>query len=143
MNSIDQELIEMAAENNLPEVHRLLSVGADVNANGDDDWTPLHYASCEGHVVKEFMKHGAGIEATTIPQDSTPLNLACCNGHLAVVIKLFGHRADIAANTDSKNGKTYCILGKRKSRGGAGTEAKDRYGNTPLHLVSGVTICPL
>jgi ankyrin repeat protein len=42
MSRLDRELIEATEENNLPEVSRLLSVGADVNANSNDGWTPLH-----------------------------------------------------------------------------------------------------
>jgi ankyrin repeat protein len=45
MNTIDQELFVAAAYNNLPEVRRLLSVGADVNAKDyHNGWTPLHWA---------------------------------------------------------------------------------------------------
>jgi ankyrin repeat protein len=46
-----RELIEAARENNLPEVERLLSVGAQVNAcEGGGDVTPLHVACYNGHV---------------------------------------------------------------------------------------------
>jgi hypothetical protein len=36
MNRIDLELLEAAKEDNMPEVSRLLSVGADVNAKDSD-----------------------------------------------------------------------------------------------------------
>jgi ankyrin repeat protein len=49
MNSSTQELFVAAKENNQPEVERLLSVGADVNAE-DEGWTPLHVACYNGHV---------------------------------------------------------------------------------------------
>jgi hypothetical protein len=57
-NMADHELIEAAAENDLPEVRRLVSVGADVNAKQDNfDRTPLSEASLMGHVqvVKEML----------------------------------------------------------------------------------------
>jgi ankyrin repeat protein len=65
MQSIDQELFEASGENNLQEVRRLLSVGADANLM--DTYyghTPLHWASVRGHsrVVKAFLEHGADIE---------------------------------------------------------------------------------
>jgi ankyrin repeat protein len=65
MNSIDEELLEAAQENNLPEVERLLSVRADVNAKGSGGWTPLHGASSEGHVqvVKKLVEHRVDLEA--------------------------------------------------------------------------------
>jgi ankyrin repeat protein len=65
MNSIEQELIVAAHENDLPEVRRLLSAGAHVNAKGSGYWTPLSWASINGYVqvVKELLEHGADKEA--------------------------------------------------------------------------------
>jgi ankyrin repeat protein len=130
MNSIDLELIEAAKENNLSEVRRLLSEGADVNVKDRHGGTPLHWACSYGHVqvFKELVEHGADIEAET-SNGVTPLHLACWNDHLAAVIELL--------NPDDSNGTTTTILGKRKSRAGANTEAKDKDGNTPLHFASG------
>jgi hypothetical protein len=42
MNTLDQELIEAAGKNNLPEVERLLSVGAYANAKDQYGYTPLN-----------------------------------------------------------------------------------------------------
>jgi ankyrin repeat protein len=126
-SSIDEDLIEAAKENNLPEVRRLLSVGADMNAKGDGDCASLHWASIKGHVqvFKELVDHGADIELTTI-SGCTSLHFACWNGHLAVVIELL--------NPNDGNGATTSIIGKRKSRVGANTDAKTNEGDTPLHF---------
>jgi ankyrin repeat protein len=129
MNRIDIELIVAAGENNLPEVSRLLSVGADVNAKDNrEGFTPLHWASANGHVqvVKKLREHGADIEAMT-SSGSTPLHCACFKGHVAVVNTLLG--------PNDSDGATITILDKRKSRG-ANTEAKDNGGDTPLHEAS-------
>jgi ankyrin repeat protein len=130
MDSIDQEMLEAAEENSLPEVRRLLRAGADVNAKDTTGVTPLIGASDNGHVqvVKELLGHGADIAATD-NEDWTPLHYACLNGHSAVVIELLGPN-------DSNNGETASILGKRKSRG-ADTESKNGDGDTPLLLASG------
>jgi ankyrin repeat protein len=110
MNLIDRELRQAARENNLLEVSRLLSVGADVNAKDDHGETPLHWASQRGHVlvVIELLEHGADIESTSFGR--TPLHCACRKGHLAVVNELLSR--------------------------GANTEEKDTQGDTPLHDAS-------
>jgi ankyrin repeat protein len=129
MNTVDQELIEAAGENNVPEIRRLLSVGADVNTKDSRGITPLHWACFDGHVqvFKEFVEHGAVIEAKD-NHDWTPLHWACGKGHLPVVIELL--------NPNDSNGATTTILGKRKTRAGANTEAKDNDGDTPLHIAA-------
>jgi ankyrin repeat protein len=111
MNSIDEELIDSARENNLPEAHRLLSVGADVNAKDNYGATALYWASENGHVqvAKLLLEHGADIEAKDTLGD-TPLHIACLNGHVAFVNELLSRRAN--------------------------TEAKTFQGSTPLHLTS-------
>jgi hypothetical protein len=88
MNSvIDEELFEAVWVNNLPEVRRLLSVGAAVNAKNNYGWTPLHYyASMRGHVqvVKVLREPGADIAATT-RLGVTPN--AAIEGHLAILVR--------------------------------------------------------
>jgi ankyrin repeat protein len=159
MNRVDQELIEAAKENNLPEVNRLLRVGADIEVKGTEGSTPLHWA-CRGHVqvFKELVEHGADIEA----KDDfyrTPLHYACYKGHSPVVIELLIRGADTEAKdnegwtplhwaggegrlavvnellspNDSSDGATTSILGKRKSRAGANTEVQTNQSDTPLH----------
>jgi ankyrin repeat protein len=98
MREIDQELIEAAKENNLPEVSRLLRAGADVSAKDGSDWTPLHWASRYGRiqVVKKLREHGADIEATTT-SGRTPLHWACYSGHVAIVKALVSGGANILA----------------------------------------------
>jgi ankyrin repeat protein len=142
MNSLDEELIEAAKENNLPEVRRLLSVGADVNAKDhEDDWTPLHWASLEGHsqVANELMEHGAVIE-TTDNDDYTALHFACNQGHLPVVNELLSRGADIEAKDNdgdtslhkaSWNGHVPVV--KALLSGGADIIAANNHGELPIH----------
>jgi ankyrin repeat protein len=100
MNRIDQELIEAARVNNLAEVSRLLSVGAGIDSRGRYGWTPLHFASHNGHsqVVKELLEHGADIEAKDTER-WTPLHWASLYGHVAVVNELVIRGANVEAKT--------------------------------------------
>jgi ankyrin repeat protein len=130
MNRIDIELIEAIGENNPPEVCRLLRAGADIEAKDIIlGFTPLVVASKEGHlqVLKELLEHGADIDAESFG-GMTALHFACSHEHLAVVNELLSPNAS--------NGTTTTILGKRKSLAGANIEAKEFYGDTPLHLAS-------
>jgi ankyrin repeat protein len=135
MNRIDQELIRAARDNNLPEVRRLLSNGADGNAKDCFDWTPFQWACYKGHlaVVIELLDHGADIESKD-SKSWTPLHWACLNDNVAVVNELL--------SSNDSNGAPISILGKRK-RQGANIEAKDRNGNTPLHCASGGSHLPV
>jgi ankyrin repeat protein len=101
MNRIDGELIKAAEDNNVPEVRRLLSVGADVNVRGLFGCTSFHWACMKGRlqVFQAFREHGADIEATN-NFGLTPLHMACYNGHLPVVKALLAAGADILAADD-------------------------------------------
>jgi ankyrin repeat protein len=117
MNSVTQELIEAAMKNSLPEVRRLLSLGADVNAKHFDGETPLHWTASV-QVLQALRENGADIEAKD-DHDMRPLHCACLGGHLAVVNELL-------SPNDSHDATSR----------GANIEAKDSVGHTPLHNAS-------
>jgi ankyrin repeat protein len=86
MDTINEELFETTRENNRPEVSRLLSVGADVNAKNSSDSTHLHWAG-NVQVVKELLARGADTEVKD-DEGLTSLHWACAYSHMAVVIEL-------------------------------------------------------
>ncbi|KAI6821278.1 hypothetical protein KC340_g12907 [Hortaea werneckii] len=87
----------------------LLQYGADVNAESDGGWTPLHTACVEQAtplVVDQLLKSGARPNRRTL-SGKTPFHLSCENG-LIELVKYFLERKDVIFDT------------------------KDNFGNTPL-----------
>jgi ankyrin repeat protein len=101
MNRIDRELIVAAREYNVLEARRLLSVEAEVNAKDRYGFTPLSWASENGHVqiFKELVEHGADSEAKD-NVEWTPLHYACRHDHLALVNELLIRGANLEAKTN-------------------------------------------
>lgn len=82
------------------KINHLLKTGANVNERSHNDWTPLHYASCYGHVeIAEFLlENGADLNARTSPKGNTPLH--CATAYPEVVEVLLRAGADIEARTN-------------------------------------------
>jgi ankyrin repeat protein len=116
MNRIDEELVEAAQKNNLPEVRRLLSIGANIEVKDYDGWTPLIDASVSGRVqlVVELLKHGAHTEAEN-SDGWTALHLACSKGHLAVVTELVSGGANILVANHNGSLPIHCAVSYGKS----------------------------
>jgi ankyrin repeat protein len=141
MNRVDQELIEAAKENNLPEVNRLLIVGADVNTKDSGGRTPLHWASMNGHVqvFKELVEHGADTEVKSI-FGWAALHYACYKGHLAVGNELLIRGADTEAKDGDGATPLHCAcynddlaIVKALLSGGANILAANNQGHLPIH----------
>ncbi|XP_040278417.1 ankyrin repeat domain-containing protein 49-like [Bufo bufo] len=96
-----KELILFAAENNRVSSHRrILSLHPDlVNVTDEDNYTPLHRASYNGHlaIVRELIAKGADVHTVTV-DGWTPLHSAC-KWNNAVASFLLQNGADINAQT--------------------------------------------
>jgi ankyrin repeat protein len=108
MNTSIDRLFIAAWDDNLPEVERLLSVGANVNATDNGGWTPLFVACLRGHVqvVKELVDHRADLEANNNYKGDTPLHCASQHAHLPVVKALLSRGANIEAKNNSGDSHT-------------------------------------
>ena len=117
----------------------------DVHSRGfDDESTPLHLASREGHagVARSLLEHGADATAQT-KDGSTPLHLASEWGSKDIVLSLLEHGAD--AGTQTKDGSTPLHLASQRGfegvaflllQHGANVAAQTNDGSIPLHLAS-------
>jgi len=93
---LNRDLLESASDGDIPEILRLLSQGADANAQVRGDGTPLIAAAREGHIdaVKLLLERGADVNLG-IEGDGNPLIMAAREGHLQVVSLLLDRGADI------------------------------------------------
>lgn len=88
----NKDLILAAEAGNVKEVSRLLADGADVNAKGKDDDTPLYAAAYWGHkgVAELLIAKGADVNAVD-KGGHTPLAYAIKNEHGSVAKMLRQH----------------------------------------------------
>jgi ankyrin repeat protein len=87
-----------AASGNVEAVRFLLAplVGADPRAARNNNFTPLHSASMQGHaaVCEVLIGAGADVNVQTNPQGYAPLHSAAFGGHVAAIRVLLAHGAD-------------------------------------------------
>jgi len=96
-------------------IQLLLNSGADIEAKGPFDTTPLHWAAANPNpaIARVLLDHGADTEALRRDTGETPLHRAALKGNSAAIRALSEYGADSNAN--------------------------DQYGWTPLHRAAGVS----
>jgi hypothetical protein len=93
----DQIVHHVALAGNVPVLTFLLEQhGADVNARGQYDCTPLHYAAYKGHTAAAacLLDHGADIHAACSWYGRRPLGQAARMGNFEVARLLLDRGAD-------------------------------------------------
>ena len=96
-------ILHIAARlNALATVEKLITLGANVNAQDEGNLTPLHFAAYKGHanVAELLLDHRATVDAPAIDQ-CTPLHLAAQNGHANVAKLFLEHGANVDAQTNT------------------------------------------
>ncbi len=102
-------LLQAVARDDINEISRLLGEGADVNAKGPHDGTPLHLAALKDNLETVALLLASGAKVNTKDsRGSTPLHDAALAPHAEKCAELL---------LDA----------------GADVNAKDNRGNTPLH----------
>ncbi|KAH7643738.1 uncharacterized protein LOC124494328 [Dermatophagoides farinae] len=135
-------LMMACINNNLENVDKLISAGADVNMKDKQGRTVAHWASFKGYhqILDRVLK--AGVKADERDQDGkTALHLSAEYGFEKTLKTLIEHNCDIFI-TDTK-GRTALMIAAALGylevvsiliEHGANPNCKDKNGNTALHL---------
>jgi ankyrin repeat protein len=89
----------MAQTGDATRLRSMLTRRPSVANEGLGGYTPLHYASREGHVncVAMLLEHGSDVAAVTTAGRATPLHRAAFTGRLDVIAMLLDANADASA----------------------------------------------
>jgi cytohesin len=131
------KLIEAIEKGDIEAVKQHIAAGADVNANDDGGWAPLHYAALSGRkeIVELLIDEGADMNANEMHGNNTPLDLALSLDWPEIVDLLRKHGGkhgtilNAATGGDIEAVKEFLVAG-------ADVNAKERRGQTPLHAAT-------
>ncbi len=123
---INAKLFQAVKKGDINEVRRLISEEANVNAEDDDEKTPLHFAAENGHeeVVKALLNKGANVNATD-NKEETPFDLTT-NEKIKTLLQNTAELLKVAKSGDIQ--KVNSLINE-----GANVNATDQNGKTPLH----------
>lgn len=142
-------LHQAAGNNNLSEVKKWLSVGAEVNARDTYNTTPLHLVAFENvdeshfEVAEVLLNNGADLNARDA-LDRTPLYLLVQNGSARIIRLFMNFNADFTVTNDSRRNLLFSAASNNKNEEviqlliDQGTDVNHRSdkGTTPLHEVA-------
>lgn len=122
-------------------IQLLLNRGADIEAKGPFDTTPLHWAAANPNpaIARVLLDHGADTEVRRRDTGETPLHRAALEGNSAVIGELLDYGADIEAQTDQEWTPLHVATLSENPAAiralldhGADIEARDNSGTTSL-----------
>ena len=130
----------------LEKVRSCLAAGADVNAQGDNGWTPLHLAAWftdNPAIIRALVAAGAEVNARLAEFGDTPLHLAArFTNDPAVIEALLDAGAEVNARDDdgwtplhlATSGDVDLAIVTALLDAGAEVNARGMYSVTPLHF---------
>ena len=135
----DISIQDAAKEGNIKAIKQHIAAGTDVNAKGDGESTPLHWAAYGGHketaellIAELLIAEGADVNAES-ENGVTPLHMTVVYDHKEVAELLIANGADVNAKMDDgrtpldwaiNNGKIITATLLRKHGGKTGEELK-------------------
>lgn len=136
-----EDIFSMVREGNAFHVRVWLdNIENDLNQGDDHGFSPLHWASREGHynICEMLLQRGARVNAQNMGDD-TPLHLAVTMGKEDVMNLLIAHKASInAANEHGNTPIHYAAfwghegIAETLVQNGALVTFANKYGQTPL-----------
>ena len=124
---------------------------ADLNFQGHENWTPLHYSAIEGALesVEFLLSKGANVNAQT-SLDRTALHIACTRGHSDIAERLL--KDGVELNTQDKEQNTAMHLCAMYNQlecvelllsHDARLELRNSQSNTPLDVASSIEVAEM
>jgi len=149
----DISIQDAAKEGNIKAIKQHIAAGTDVNAKGDAESTPLHWAANGGHkeIAELFIANGADVNAKS-ENGVTPLHMTFVYGHKEVAELLIAKGADVNAKGDGGLTPLHFAIGGDGNHKkivelliakGADMNAKDnRLRKTPLDMAIQMSMKP-
>ncbi len=145
-------LFAMIDDDDAEGVRFACGLGASVNVQDNDGWTPLHYAcqsTCSRDVFEALLEHGADVRARSVRR-RTPMHEAASVGDARAIMLLLDHGASIHSQDDQGRTPLHCACQNEFSFSshehadartaavlllldhGADVHQRNRHGRTPL-----------
>ena len=141
----EREILQAAGNGKTKQVSKLLTKDPNlVNVQDDDERTPLHLASAEGHTetAEHLLRHKADVNAKD-DDKLTPLHEASWRGHTETAKLLLQHKAVVNAQDFDEwtplhlaSAEGHTDTAKLLLQHKAVVNAQDFDERTPLHLAS-------
>lgn len=128
---------------NIEMVSLLLHHKANVNTKDEDDWTPLYVAGSQ-QSAELLLANGALVNATD-KSGRTPLHSAVGSDRLTLIPTLLKYGASVRSTDENLRTPLHFANSRQMAdlllKNGAISDARDKWGMSPLHVASACGSC--